>query len=464
MTQKLRFNLSTKLLIPLGKTYSRRRYFLAKKYQKFLEKSQYHNESILEARRFASLKKLIEHCYRNVPYYQQLMKNLEISPSDISSIEDLNKFPLLSKQLLTKNFDLLRATNVSRKRMQLVASGGTTGNPVQAYRDLRNEYRSDAALWRFWKWAGYVLGMKSVRFEAHLDELEIAKNIREKLRLFMDNVSNLNAFNLSKKNMDNYVALINQKKPEVFRGYSSAILNFTRYVRDHGIKIHKPKSIIITADKIYQKEKREISSFFLCDVFEEYGCREIGVFAHECEQHSGLHVADEDFIIEVINPSDNSLAERNEFGEIVITCLLNYAMPMIRYKLGDFGKVLNNNCTCGRKLTLIDYIEGRVADFIITKSKKRVYGPAFQIAFDNVKGISQYLIEQKEIGKINIKIIINNHFNDSELNVFKNNFNRIFSDDIEYTIEMVDKIIFGVSGKRRTVISYLGKHDLINGE
>jgi len=453
--KRFRSNLSSKVLIPLGKTFSGRRFFLAKKYQRYLYKSQYQDRSILRAKRIASLKKLIAHCYHNVPYYHQLMEKIGINPEDISGLEDLKNFPLLTKSTLRENFNSLRANNIPISKMKLEASGGTTGTPIQLFIDSTTQYRVDASDWRFWSWANFLPGMKVAEFWGHINELKKSKTIYSKLKLLMENTFMLNAFDLSEENMNMYLKLINQKKPDIFHGYASAILRFTRYIRDQGKKIHKPKSIILTADKIHQKEKIEIGSFYNCGVYDEYGCREFSIIAHECEYHTGLHVADEHFIIEVIDP-ENGHENTNEFGEIIITSLVNYSMPLIRYQIGDLGRILDDKCQCGRTLTLIDFISGRTADFVITKSGKKVYGPLFIIAFDHVKGVSQFLIEQHEIGKIQIKLLVDNHFNNNNgLISIKNKLTTVFLDDLDYEIDFVNELYLSRSGKRRTVISYL---------
>ena len=260
-------------LIPFGKTLSRRRYTSAKQHQYRLETWQYHNEQVLKAIQLNNLKMLVEHCYKSVPYYAQLMRDHHLNPHDISTLEDLKAFPFLTKSILKQNFHSLTSKDSLSHNNNLCSSGGTTGTPVQFYRDRKNEYIIDATNWRFWRWAGYVPGMKTAVFWGNPRETRQLSKIYSRLKYFMENTFILDAFDVSEEAMASFACMINRHKPEIYRGYASAILCFARYIESENLKIHKPKSIIITADKIYQSEKSEISAVFGCRVFEEYGCR-----------------------------------------------------------------------------------------------------------------------------------------------------------------------------------------------
>jgi len=445
--------LSRYILLPLGKTYSRRNYFKALKYQHFLEETQYWERSAIEAWRTEHFLKLIAHCYENVPYYRMYMDKYDLHPRDFQSLEDVKKLPVMTKEILNENFELLKATNYKQRDIRYDTTGGTTGVPATIGIDQRNEYRVDAMWRRCWGYAGYVPGMKIMLFWCNQSELIKNKSLHERVKGIMNNSITLDFMDLYDSRLEQYAKYINKVQPEVIRGYSNAVYLFVQYCNKNKIKFVKsPKGIIITSDKIHSNQKREISEFFECEIFEEYGCHEFSVIAHECEAHKGLHLAEEHFIFEVFNPISQNFSFQGE-GDIIISSLFNYALPLLRYNLGDRVFLSKESCACGRNLKLISDLYGRTVDFALTKSDRVFYGSFFTALFLNISGITKYQVHQYKKGEIIIYLIKNDKFDEKEIENVSVQLKNIFKDDMSFEYKYVDEIDIPLSGKRTSFIS-----------
>jgi len=447
-----RDDLSRFILVPVGKTYSGRQYFSAKRYQEVLENTEIRPLQELQQRQDDLLRSMVEHAYKNVPYYHALFKSHGISPSDVRDKNDLIHVPFLTKEKLVRNLDSLVAERVSTNALRLVSTGGTTGTPISFYRDKRSEYLVDGNNWRFFGYCGYRVGQRIAKLWGNENDLLRSLNMRGKLKAFMDNESNLNFYDLCDDRLIEYVQLIRRKKPRFWKGFSSALYHFVRYLKRNGMDVPLPEAVIITSDTIEKHQKKELDHFFGQHVFNEYGCREFSILGFECNAHAGIHVGMENYVVEIIR--DN---EKEAYGEVVVTSLTNWGMPFIRYKLGDLSKFVDGRCSCGRSLPRLETIKGRVADFVVTKSGKLIYGDFFAHLFYGSKGIEHYQVMQTEIGRVTIYLQKNEFFSDGEIRSFMVTLKHMTGDDLLAEMELVPIIERHPSGKRRSVISEISK-------
>jgi len=177
----------------------------------------------------------------------------------------------------------------------------------------------------------------------------------------------------------------------------------------------------------------------------------------ECESHMGLHINSEHVILEIVDENEH-LCQHNEKGEIIVTDLDNYVMPFIRYKNGDSGKILSENCSCGRESPLMGSIDGRIADTITLKNGSKVHGVFFTDILDEIGWGSKFDMEkfqvvQTEKGQITFNIVCTNPPNQIEVNKLKKQLIPYF-DHVE--LKFVDDIPPEKSGKHRYIKSNLG--------
>jgi len=246
---------------------------------------------------------------------------------------------------------------------------------------------------------------------------------------------------------------MNERKPRIVRGFASGILHFVRFCRDQALSLdYSPDAVIVTTEKIYSSEKKELSAFFKAPVYEEYGAREVSIMAHECSTHTGLHLAEEMFIFEVVNSLGTAFDGR---GEILVTPLFNFATPLLRYRLGDEVTIEPAECSCGRRLKRLKEVNGRIGDYIKARDGRLLHGEFFAHLFYDTEGIKQYQLIQNEKGLVVLNIVKSAKFREAELQRVLGDIQAAAGNLLTVTVNFVEHVNPSSSGKRRSVISYV---------
>jgi phenylacetate-CoA ligase len=212
-----------------------------------------------------------------------------------------------------------------------------------------------------------------------------------------------------------------------------------------------PTAVFTAAEKLYKFQKEKIESVFECKVFDSYGSNEIRSMAYECEEHNGYHITAENVIIEFIKEGEQ--ASPGELGEIIITDLTNYAMPLIRYRIGDIGIPSDQRCTCGRGLPLMESVEGRSNSFVATKDNRILSSSYFSELLMEFKYIKQFQIIQKSLNSLHINLVCSEEPTYSEVNHLINSIKNSTKDDMEIKVKQIKTISPAKSGKLQLVIS-----------
>jgi phenylacetate-CoA ligase len=147
---------------------------------------------------------------------------------------------------------------------------------------------------------------------------------------------------------------------------------FARFLRASGLTAYRPHSLVTSAEILEEEDRELLEETFGCPVYNRYGCREVSVVASECSAHGGLHVMAEGLYLEIETP--HGPAAPGEMGAVLVTDLLNGAMPLIRYRIGDMAAWADGPCPCGRGLPRLERVAGRVTDFLVGADGRLVSG------------------------------------------------------------------------------------------
>ena len=364
------------------------------------------------------LRHIILYSYENVPYYHNLFKSLKLQPSDIRGIEDLEKLPLLTKDTIRQHWEDFKPRNLSGLKYYEMATGGSTGTPFSYRLSKHNRFVFGALLYRGWGYGGYDLGDKMVFLAGSSLDVGTKSRLATCIHETARNLRKLSSFDMGEVEMREYVRTINSFKPKFIRGYASSIYFFAKWIEENDLSIYHPVAVFTTAEKLFTNMRMKISDVFGCEVYDGYGMTDGGISAYECPEHSGLHIDTELGITEVVGP-DGVHIEQGD-GKILATNLHNYALPFIRYDTGDDATVIEDFCECGRGHKLLKEVIGRTVDILVTPEGKSVHGWFFLYIFwENCKGIKEYQVVQKTRNEIIIKLVIDNNFNDAQLERIK---------------------------------------------
>jgi len=422
------------------------------------EKLNYH--ALLRLQK-SKLQDILLYSWHNVPYYKRLFDEIGIIKSN--SEIDLSRFqeiPLLDKEIINNSFSDLKSKKLAEGEYFYNTSGGSTGEPVKFVQDAKFAEWGWAVKTYFDEWSGYYTGRRKIKLWGSERDLFVGRQTA-KIRLlrWLHNEIWLNAFKMTSEQMRNYVEKINTFKPVQILAYVESIYELSLFIEKEKILVHSPKAIMTSAGTLYSYMKDKVQNVFQAPVYNRYGSREVGDMACECEQQNGLHVSSLTHYIEILN-SDLNPAGPDENGEIVVTSLSNFAMPLIRYRVGDIGAWSKNPCTCGRPFPLLKRIEGRVSDTFFTKGGDQVHGEYFTHLFYFREWIKKFQVVQEELNLVKVLIVSKN---------LENSYECVANDlaDIQYKIQLVmgntckvefkfvNEIVPSKSGKYRYTISKL---------
>lgn len=412
------------------------------------------------------LKKLIDHCYKNVPYYRNLFDSLNLTPNDIQSREDLSKLPVLTKQIIRDNYNDLISSDINQRKVFNGSTGGSTGTPLQFKRDVQTWNASWASTFRAWNWYGFSFGEKIFTI-AGSSLVKEKKGLSKKDffdKYIMRNFKH-DSFEMKEADMKKHYAGLIKVKPAAIRGYASTLYLFASYIEKYNLSVPKTIRLILTTGEIllpqYRKKLQEV---FGVPLYDNYGAGDGGIASYECYMHEGLHISEDRCVIEIVDEKHNVL-EDGKIGHVLTTDLENYAFPFIRYKVGDMAYIKKEKCSCGRSSRLIGEVLGRAGKLLYNKKGDAIsptmlpimlykdmdyHNPEYQEVYNR---IDKFRINQDENGDLEILLKLKNPNDDlADFDHIIGNYQSIFEDS-KIELKFVDNIPPMPSGKEDYVNS-----------
>lgn len=334
-----------------------------KTYRQYSE-TQWFGEEEMRCYQLNKLSSLLSHCYHNVPYYRTEMNRIGLEPDDVSSLEVLSVFPILTKEDIKSNYEDFVPRNIDKIRGYKAGfTGGTTGGALKKMNDAATRSSTWGAYMRFYDWMGIgkkdrILNLMGGygRNRAHLGKWLIKKGLD-----YLNNSISIDTYDPMDINLMLIERILDKQSISLIRGYTQYMYSIAMELQKKG-KHYKLKAVMTTAEPLFPEHRDLFRDVFGCETFDQYGCGEIGGVAFECDHHNGLHVTEERVILET-----------NERNELLITDLDNFAMPLIRYWNGDEAEISKDLCTCGRKSKLIRQIRGRVVDYLYGENGSKLH-------------------------------------------------------------------------------------------
>jgi phenylacetate-CoA ligase len=263
----------------------------------------------------------------------------------------------------------------------------------------------------------------------------------------------LDTLKMDEAAMDRFAAMLRRRPPSLLFGHAHSLYLLADFLRYRGGAPIRPRGIISSAMVLHDWERRVIEQQFGCPVTNRYGCEEVSLIACECERHDGLHVNADAIYLEVLR-CDGTPATAGEAGMVVVTDLTNRAMPILRYQVGDMAVASDRACPCGRGLPLLDRVEGRVADYVVTPRGELISGISLTENFAvMVPAVVQWQIVQEEIDRFLFRIVRGPDFSERTLEVIRGLVAERFGPEVGYECEFVQRIATEASGKYRFCIS-----------
>ena len=387
------------------------------------------------------LGKLIQHAYYTTPYYRELLK---------TDTPDITQIPPLEKWNIREDLDRLCSDRFTREERIKNTTGGSTGTPLTFYQDRNYWNQRNLSVYYFDRWAGSDLGEPQLIIWGAPADLKGDEHWKYRLNTFWRNQYWLNGFHLTDEEMHAAFEKMNRCHPQTILTYPSSLYQFAAFLYENGlIPKWQLKGIISSAEMLHPHYRALAEDVFRTKVYNRYGGREVGLIAMECKE-GRMHINCRDIYLEIDSPNPYT-----QPGEILITQLNNYAMPFIRYRIGDIGILSDELCLCGNQLPILDDLLGRTTATFRTRTGTLVHGGYFTQQFYGVDGVSQFQIIQESLKHCVLKLVINERWTEAARRYLVQSIQRGLGGDVVVTVEFVEEIPLSTSGKREFTISKL---------
>jgi phenylacetate-CoA ligase len=401
----------------------------------------------MEDYRNEKLRKLILHCYENVPYYRRIMEERNLVPQDIQRAEDLIKLPVLTKDTIRTYSKELLAKNVSTMTVTWPKTGGTTGEPIRVCKNVECRAWSSMCYERGLRWGGLKVDeprVKLVGGTLGIGNTRVVDRIGSLLRgdLF------LRAFELGNDTAMGYFDQIRRSRCRHLVGYASSIYRLAVLAREMDQKIEFAAAFP-TAELMPSEWGQVIRMTFKCSVFPYYGCGEVNSLGFSDPESNGYLIPEEHALIEVMHDDDSTQFYGE--GSFLVSDLDSYAMPIIRYANGDAGKISAYNGH--RPFSRIERLDGRYNSLLMTDKGNLISGVIGTHVFRLTSSVESYRIIQEEPLRVVIKIVPKDDLSESDALLILNLFAKHLGNKMKITIEKVTHLTVPPSGKSVFVIN-----------
>lgn len=417
-----------------------------------LLKSEWWSQSEIDAFRDESVRRMVEHAYKNVPFYAHRMRDLKLSPDDINGVSDLPLLPVTTKDDIRSNHDQFIARNVRPGVLMGVHTSGTTGS------SLHLKVNRDAIPFRWAVWWRHRMRFGVLPDEWHVNftgKAVVPENVSKPpfwrrsrpLHQYLVNMQQLTPARIRSLAAD-----LDATGARFFTGYPSIIHIYCRLLLEAGIELKNPPKFVFTgAENVLAHQRRDIEAVTGATLSDQYGFTEGAGNASHCERF----VYHEDFEYGVLECVDSERFGDNQTrGRIVATGFASPGFPLLRYDVGDWAVWPRETfrCSCGRNSRVLLSIDGRSDDYVITPEGRRIM--RFDYLFKDTPSIREAQVVQENVGGIVVRVVLEDQMTD-ELEVVRKLVREWISPRLAVRFEIVPNLPRGENGKLKAVVSSL---------
>ena len=417
-----------------------------------LEETQWWSPARIEALQVERLRELLTQAGGHVPYYSDLFRDIGFDPSQVQSLHDLQKLPLLTKPIIRANAERLRHAHAGP--LARYSTGGSSGQPLQFDVGMDRVSHDVAAKWRATRWWDVDIGDPELVIWGSPIEL----GAQDRLRQWRDTLmrsSLLSAFEMTEQNLDDYALRIRALAPKMVFGYPYSIALIAARAEQRGVRLDDLgiKVVFVTSEFLHDHQRETISRVFGCPVANGYGGRDAGFIAHECPA-GGMHLTAEDLIVELLDEAGQPVP-MGQAGEVIVTHLFSQDYPFIRYRTGDIAVLDERACSCGRGLPLLKEIQGRSNDFLLALDGRLLPCGAFTYLMREAEGIESYKIIQETRTLTRLQLVRPAGLDDALRTRLVTGFRQRLGSATQVEVELMETIPAQGNGKYRYVVSHV---------
>lgn len=424
-----------------------RRYAYLKEY----EGLQWHSREELEADQFDRLRALLHHAYKTVPYYREMFMEAGVHPEEIKSRADYAKLPCLTKDIIKRNRNALISSRFDVNALHGNSTGGSTGEPLQFFQEMGVYEQMSANLMLGLKMAGWREGERVFSIWGNPRDFSKKRSVFGKIREILSTSVILNAYKYNEDIFNSWIAAIQRSNNAFIYGYPSVISDFAHHIVNNNVRLKNVKGIHTSAEQLLDDHRNILEKAFHCKVYDQYGSRECPGIASECA-HGGMHLLTHSSYVEFIDDPE----AQGEAKKVVVTPLNSYAMPFLRYEIGDYAQPLNSVCACGRGFPLMRMGIGRLYDRFVCEGGQVLHGTLLVRQVAGIRGIRNFQFHQRDLVNIDLNVIRTTAFDENDrvkIEAINTNLAGLPVPRVALRVNYVDSFPQTVGGKHRIFIS-----------
>ncbi|KYH45855.1 hypothetical protein [Branchiibius sp. NY16-3462-2] len=333
-------------------------------------------------------------------FYRRHYSELGIEKVDLDDPLAWSQLPIIDRTVVKENAPDFFSDEAQPKYQRKALTGGSTGQPLRTAHDAR--VPSLALSWRMYSWWGVQPWDNLARVARW--GFGWKEDLKNAAAWWPTRQRYLDAALISEESMQTFLGELQKTKPALLEGYVGAMLEFAGYVESHGARFPSLKALATTAAPLTQAARNRLESVFGCPVYDEYRGSEFGWMAGECAAHAGLHTFADVRRIEVVDPDGKPLPP-GEVGDLVITDLTNRVFPLIRYRNGDRGMLLEGICPCGISLPRMAPVDGRTTDVLRLPSGRSMNHRLLAMFSDIPEAVEMFQIHQRSDYSIVVRVV-----------------------------------------------------------
>lgn len=424
-------------------------------YYQVLTDLQFEKADFFEDLQYQRLKKLLSSAVENVPYYQDVFASIDIKTFSKSNfLEKLRQLPALEKETVRNSQGSLISSKYRIRDLHPISTSGSTGSPLRIFVDSFQLSMRFASTLRAYEMLGWSFGEPQLRLWHQTLGMSRMQVLREKIDAVLQKRIFVGAFQIDQLAITKLQNLIELKKPVIIDGYAESLNMISLHSQRKSAWM--PRTILSSAQELPKVTQVNIESMFGCKVLNKYGAREFSGIAYECPSQEGMHILMESYIVEILRNGEPVLP--GEVGEVFITDLNNFSMPLIRYRIGDLAELSasQETCSCGRSTPRISRIVGRTQALVEGGNGVLMPGTFFSHFFkEYFDYVKSYQVHQALDRTITVKCIPTSRMQESISQEIIQKLKIYLGSASSVKYEQVDEIPLGRTGKRQSVISEL---------
>lgn len=387
----------------------------------------------------AAVRRLFSHAGRTVPMWRDAFLTYGIDPSTMV-LADIAKLPVSSKDTYRGRMTEEYIDNSRPLYPLWRTTSGSSGEPFSflSNRNFTGQYYDDFLRLRFLLWKGHSLRSLA---RTRVARIKMSPESRAN-RLFIPVAS-------YREDPGSTLQVLADFKPDVLESYATVILDVVHEAKERSSALSIPY-VISYGEILSPATRHHIEEVLGAEVFDRYGIEEVGVLAVECDMHDGQHMYGESVLIEIVDERGRPVPPGTR-GRVVVTDLLNYAMPFIRYDTGDQGVMSLERCPCGLHMPRV-WINGRYSAFLSFPGRGRIHHLEFDGALNTfMHAILQYQIVKEADDRLKVRVVPAPGFSPATHEQIVEHIQALTGSAVEVKVERVAAITRLPRGKSQTL-------------